>query len=260
MIPKIIHYCWMSENPYPEKIQKCLNSWKKHLPDYEIWLWDTKRFDIESSVWVKEAFEAHKYAFCADYIRCHALYHYGGIYLDSDVEVLKSYDNLLSLPYFLGLESAGYFEAATMGSKKGNPLFGMLLKHYENRHFFNINGEPDIVIMPHIMMNVIQSHYKLTVINRIEDFDYSPDVLSVFPYEYFSPIDTRGKRYILRQTENTYSIHHFVSAWVSWQVKLLIWLFGNTKIMLKVKSVLSYLQKNLYKKPRNLIRQYIKQF
>ena len=88
MIPKIIHFCWMSGDPYPEKIQKCIDSWKKILPDYEFWLWDSNRFDMESSVWVKEAFAARKYAFCADYIRCFALYTYGGIYLDSDVEVL----------------------------------------------------------------------------------------------------------------------------------------------------------------------------
>ena len=90
MIPKIIHFCWMSGDAYPEKIKKCIESWKQKLPDYEIWLWDTNRFDINQSIWVKEAFEAKRYAFCADYIRCYALYNYGGVYLDSDVEVLKS--------------------------------------------------------------------------------------------------------------------------------------------------------------------------
>ena len=92
MIPKRIHLCWLSGDPYPAKIGKCLASWKKHLPDYEVVLWDTKRFDLESSPWVKQAFEAKKYAFAADYIRFYALYNYGGIYLDSDVEVLRSFD------------------------------------------------------------------------------------------------------------------------------------------------------------------------
>lgn len=255
MIPKIIHFCWMSGDPYPEEIQKCIDSWHKILPDYEFWLWDSNRFDMESSVWVKEAYAARKYAFCADYIRCFALYTYGGIYLDSDVEVLKSFNDLLHLPYFIGMESAGHFEAATMGSEKGHPLFGKMLEHYKDRHFLDKNGEPDIVIIPKIMTEIARTDFRLVPIERIEDFDYSPDVISVFPYDYFSPIDTRGKRYVLRQTINTYSIHHFASAWVSWQIKLLVWLFGNTKTMLRVKSALSFLQKNLYKKTAAYIRQ-----
>ncbi len=254
MIPKIIHYCWMSEDPYPEEIQKCIDSWRKILPDYEFWLWDSNRFDMNSSVWVKEAFAARKYAFCADYIRCYALYTYGGIYLDSDVEVLKSFNDLLHLPYFIGMESVGYFEAATMGCEKGFKLFDKMLEHYKGRHFFDENGEPDIVIIPKVMMKIAQTDYRLVQIDNIEIFDYSSDVISVFPYDYFSPIDTRGKRHVLRQTIHTYSIHHFASAWVSWQVKLLVWLFGNTKTMLNVKSALSFLQKNLYKKPKKFIR------
>ena len=106
MIPKIIHLCWLSGDPYPPKIAKCLETWKKHLADYEIILWDTNRFDLNSSIWVRQAFEKKKYAFAADFIRFYALYHFGGIYLDSDVEVLKSFDDLLDLPYFMGVEKA----------------------------------------------------------------------------------------------------------------------------------------------------------
>lgn len=89
MIPKVIHFCWLSCDKYPSKIRYCINSWKEKLPDYEIRLWDLSRFDIDSSVWCKEAFEMKKYAFAADYIRCYALYKEGGIYLDSDVELLR---------------------------------------------------------------------------------------------------------------------------------------------------------------------------
>lgn len=134
MIPKIIHLCWLSGDAYPPLIQKCINSWKTVLPDYEIWLWDGKRFDINSSIWVKEAFSVKKYAFAADYIRCYALYHFGGIYLDSDVEVIKSFDDLLHLPYFVGKEQAGGFEAATMGFEKGHPFFKHMLDYYDGRH------------------------------------------------------------------------------------------------------------------------------
>ena len=106
MIPKIIHLCWLSGDPYPPKIAKCLKTWEKFLPDYEVVLWDTQRFDLNSSLWVKQAFEKKKYAFAADYIRFYALFHIGGIYLDSDVEVLKSFDDLLDLPYFIGAEKS----------------------------------------------------------------------------------------------------------------------------------------------------------
>ena len=95
MIPKVIHYCWLSGDPYPSLIKECLETWKKYLGDYEIWLWDRERFDIESTVWTKEAFECKKYAFAADYIRLYALCNYGEIYLDYDVTVYKSLDDIL---------------------------------------------------------------------------------------------------------------------------------------------------------------------
>ena len=130
----------MSGNPYPTDIKKCIDSWKKILPDYEIKLWDTNSFDINSSIWVKEAFEQKKYAFCADYIRLYALFNYGGIYLDSDVEVIKSYNNLLDLPYFMGFESTNVIEAATIATEKNNPFIKECLDYYKDRHFI-VNGK-----------------------------------------------------------------------------------------------------------------------
>lgn len=237
MIPKIIHFCWLSGDAYPEKIQRCIDSWKKYLPDYEIWLWDTNRFDINSSVWVKEAYENKKYAFCADYIRAFALYNYGGIYLDSDVEVIKSYDELLSLPYFLGYESAGYIEAATMGFEKGNVIIKEILDHYKDRHFVKNDGEFDIVIMP-IVIRDVTAKYTKKILQKIQDFDNNPSVLNVFPNDWFSPIDSTGKRYVLKQTSNTFSIHHFVSAWVDPKVMLLVKIFGlNSPTRLKIQRI-----------------------
>lgn len=244
MIPKIIHFCWLSGDPYPAKIKKCIDSWKKYLPDYQIWLWDAHRFDVNSSIWVKEAFENKKYAFAADYIRFYALYYYGGIYLDSDVEVIKSYDDLLQLPYFLGYEYSGCIEAATMGAEKGNVIFKKMLDYYENRHFIKENGEQDIIIVPKIFMDIIyQSNISCITIRNISEFQRNNNKLYVFTNDYFSPIVTKGYRYTLKCTSNTYSIHHFVSAWVSWQVKLLVFLFGYTPIMLKIKRILSSIKK-----------------
>ena len=117
MIPKVIHYCWLSGDPIPEKLQRCMDSWKKFLPDYEFVLWDLERFDIKTSQWVKEAFEARKYAFAADYIRLYAVYNYGGVYMDMDVEVVRPFDDLLASPYILGLESEKGVEAGVFGAE-----------------------------------------------------------------------------------------------------------------------------------------------
>ena len=216
----------MSGDPFPADIQKCIDSWKRILPDYEIWLWDTKRFDLSTSVWVTEAYDKKKYAFCADYIRMYALFNYGGVYLDSDVEVLRSFNDLLTLPYFIGYESKQYFEAAVIGAEKGNPFIGDVLAYYKDRHFVKENGSLDIQIMPEVMMNVTNSKWKRVLINEISDFINDPTIINVFPYDWFSPIDSTGKRYVLRVSKNTYCIHHFASAWVDWRVKLLVKIFG----------------------------------
>ena len=146
MIPKIIHLCWLSGDPYPMEIQKCLDSWKRHLPDYEICLWDTKRFDIHSTPWTEQAFAARKYAFAADYIRLYALYNYGGIYLDSDVLVYKNFDALLSLPYFIGEDYDGAFEAAVIGAEKHLPFVKHLLDYYDGRNFVREDGTYETVM------------------------------------------------------------------------------------------------------------------
>ena len=252
MIPKIIHFCWLSGDPYPKKIQQCIDSWKRHLPDYEIWLWDVNRFDINSSIWVKEAFEHKKYAFCADYIRAFALYNYGGIYLDSDVEVVKSYNDLLDLPYFVGYESSGNIEAATMGFEKGNDIMKQILNHYENLHFVKSNGEYDVVIMPLIIKSAIEA-YEIKEIKSKHEFEYDSKVLNIFPYDWFSPIDSTGKRFVLRATENTYSIHHFVSAWVDPKVMFLVKVFGfNSPTRYRIQKIAKWIRENIVKKIKNI--------
>lgn len=145
MIPKIIHYCWLSDDPYPEKIQHCIDSWKRALPDYEFVLWDRKRFDLESMIWCKQAYDCKKYAFASDYIRMYAVYNYGGIYLDSDVEVLKSFNDLLDLPYFICEEVfQGFVEVAAFGAEKGTKWVGECMHFYDGRKYVeddkHVNG------------------------------------------------------------------------------------------------------------------------
>lgn len=216
-IPKIVHYCWLSGDPYPELVQRCMQSWKEKLPDYEFMLWDMNRFDIHSVPWVEQACAAKKWAFAADYIRLYALYNYGGIYLDSDVEVLKSFDDLLELPYFFGrehyfdmIDASNTIEAATMGCEKGNPVIKACLDFYKGRNFVKPNGEHDMLILPYAMALVF-SRYTLKDIEGIEDFDSDSKKICLFPMDYFSPKNTRTLE--VDATKNTYSVHHFNGSW-----------------------------------------------
>lgn len=219
MIPKIIHFCWLSDDPYPEQIQRCIDSWSERLPGYEIRKWDFKRFPKEKSVWVKEAFEQKKYAFAADYIRNYALYHEGGIYLDSDVEVLQDFDSLLHLPYFFGYENgSGCIEAAVMGSEPGNPIFGKMLNYYEGRHFVNPDGSLETLPLPQLKAKILADDYTIKDIERIEDFDFSPSVISVLPFDYFSPIHIEHRE--LQSTDRTITIHRFAASWAPWHKKM----------------------------------------
>ena len=223
MIPKIIHYCWLGNDPYPEKIQRCIDSWSKYLPDYEFVLWNKERFDIHSVPWVEQAYEAKKYALAADYIHAYALANYGGIYLDSDVEVLKSFDDLLDLPYFMGTERyalSGTIEAAVVGAVPHHPFYEKLLAHYDGREFIkkrklrNEKQEYDMLPLPQVFKEVIaELGLKEKHIDGIDAFDRDEKTLCIFPVDYFSPKDNRTQR--INKTKRTYAIHHFAGSWNS---------------------------------------------
>ena len=202
-IPKIIHFCWLSKDPYPELVQRCIQSWKEKLPDYELMLWDMNRFDIHSVPWVEQACSVKKWAFAADYIRLYALYNYGGIYLDSDVEVLKSFDDLLDRPYFFGkehtpdrIENQNSIEAATMGAEKELPFIKTAMSFYEKNEFCGKNGFLNTTTLPTILARTLKNH-----------------PMDVLPMDFFSPKNTRTLE--LQITKNTYSIHHFNGSWHS---------------------------------------------
>lgn len=208
-IPKIIHFCWLSGDPYPESIKNCLDSWKENLPDYEFKLWSKDTFDINSVQWVKEAFECKKYAFAADYIRFWALYNYGGIYLDSDIEVVKDYDRFLNHHSFMGYEYLGIPEAATIGAEPGMPWIKECLDYYEGKSFFNEDGSIRIDAVPYLIRLVLKEHYNHDFRENGNVQDYGD--LVMYPYQYFSP-----KNYYtdaIESNEFTVSIHRFASAW-----------------------------------------------
>lgn len=217
MIPKVIHYCWFSEGEKPEKIQMCIASWKKYLPDYEIKCWNYKNFPKGKSQWVDEAVEAKKFAFAADYIRCYSLYTEGGIYLDSDVEVLKSFDPLIKYPYFIGKENDGAWEAAVMGSEKGMTLYKEMLKYYDSRKFNN-NGKLDIRPMPGILNEIGLKFYNVTDISDEAEFAFESKDLQILPFDFFSPKSYKTGE--MNITSRTYSIHHFTASWHGKKEKL----------------------------------------
>ncbi len=199
-IPRRIHYCWLSDDPVPDELKRNIVGWKKLLPDYEFVKWDLKRFNKESSVWVKEAIEEKKYAFASDYIRLFAVYHYGGIYLDMDVEVKKSFDELLEEPYMLAYESPNEnrIEAGCFGAEQHDPFIKACLDHYEDRHFIGKNGILDIQPLSKVMFDILKE-------NNMN--------IRLYSWEFFTAksfatgIESPG--------ENTYAIHHFAGSWKS---------------------------------------------
>lgn len=223
MIPKIIHYCWLSNDPLPPKLQACIDSWSVHCPDYEIRLWNFDRLGSECPLWVRQAFDARKYAFAADWVRAYALYHFGGIYLDSDVELLGSFDKFLHQPYMLGRESGGpTVEAAVMGAEAGHPFFKALLEYYDGRSFVKADGTLDTLPLPVIINNVCQDRFRFVDIDSPAQFADAEGTLCVLPGEYFSPIHLQNMK--LTVTPRTVSIHHFAGSWMPahyrWKKKL----------------------------------------
>lgn len=210
MIPKIIHYCWFGGKPLNEKAQMCVESWKKILPDYEIRRWDESNFDFNCCEYVKQAYEAGKWAFVADYFRFWALYNYGGIYFDSDVEVVKSFDEFLSLDFFTGYETQETLEAAVIGAAKGNSICKKMLDHF-HRNTFLVDGKPNLEPLPALFTKVV-----------VEEFDFKKNYKktiqlknnsTIYPVDYFSPMDCLTFK--VKATKNTHCIHRFTNSWRS---------------------------------------------
>lgn len=165
MIPKIIHYCWLSKDEYPQSVIGCINSWEKLFPDYEIKLWDANSFDFNSIPYVKEAFDHKQWAFVSDYIRLYALYTEGRVYLDSDVQAYKRFDEWHKYDLFTGIETwnkqhDGFrIEAAILGARSGNQMIRECMKYYESTPFINEDGTMNRTPAPEIITPVFMKHY-----------------------------------------------------------------------------------------------------
>lgn len=232
MIPKIIHYCWLSDDPIPDDLKKYVDGWREKLPEYEFIKWDFSRFDKDSSAWVKEAFELKKYAFACDYIRIYAVYNYGGIYMDMDMEVLRCFDDLLNKSTMFAYERPDHtwIEAGCFGAEKHNKFLKCCLDRYEGRHFIRQDRTMDILPLPRVMDEVARN-------NKI--------VIEAYPWSYFTAksYDTGTEC----PTAETYTIHHFAGSWKSDSEKNIYKKSMKLKEMPFIGKVCSFVYKNVAK-------------
>ncbi len=205
-IPKIIHFCWLSDDPFPEDIQKCIDSWARIMPDYKVKHWNTSNFDVNYMPYAAEAWEKRKYAFVSDIVRLYALYNEGGIYLDSDIEVFRRFDDLLDNKAFTGFESGNRIGPWLIASEKGNPLIKELLDYYIGRHFFDGNGNVDMTPNT-VPVTRILIEYGLKPQNVIQHLQS----ITVYPEEFFCPKNPWTNK--ITMTNNTYAMHYFAGAW-----------------------------------------------
>lgn len=210
MIPKVIHYCWFGGNPLPEDALKCIESWKKYCPDFDIKRWDESNYDVCSNAYIKEAYEAKKWAFVSDFARLDIVYNNGGVYLDTDVEIVKPLDEaLLSDDCFLAIEQPSHLinTGLGFGAVKGNATIKEMLGEYDGVKF---RMAKDIYDQTPCPTRNTRPFLKYGFKRSID----SPAFLGgarIYPPEYFCPFERKINR--LEITENTYSVHQYTGSW-----------------------------------------------
>lgn len=227
MIPKVIHYCWFGGNPLPELAVKCIESWKKFFPDYKIIEWNENNWDIHCCDYVREAYEEKKWAFVADYARFDIIYKNGGLYFDTDVEVIASMDDIIEQGPFLGLEEGkiqSFMEATNnrgqinpglgMGAPAGLQLYKEILDRYQTRHF-KCGNNIDLTTVVQFVTDIIAAH-GVSIKNEL---GYCEEI-AIYPVDYFCPMEyVTGE---INITSNTRTIHHYTASWISPTVKKII--------------------------------------
>lgn len=232
MIPKILHACWFGGKPIPEEAQKYIDTWKKYNPEYEIKIWNEQTFDITSNQYAYEAYQNRKFAFVTDYVRLKVLYDFGGIYMDTDVEVLKPLDDLLQYPAFSGFEGPNRIPTGTMGAEKHNKWIRLLLDYYDDKHFVLEDGNLDLTTNVKTITDITVANYPIILNNTMQSFD---DFV-MLPFDYLCAKDLVDG--VVKKTKNTYTVHHFAGSWTSLKkrfIKLLLSVFGYRFVQFFVK-------------------------
>jgi len=234
MIPKIIHYCWFGEGALPDSMKKCIASWRQFFPDYEIKEWNESNFDVNIMPYTQEAYKVKKYAFVSDVARFWILYKEGGIYFDTDVEVISSFDDILVNGAFMGVESLCKTGEAPnvnpglgLGAEAGNKVLKSIFEYYKTLHFLNKNGEKNPGTVVTHTTQVLSEQYGLKSSNEIQ----SLNGVTIYPMDYFCPLDDLTG--VLKTTENTRSIHWFAKTWTDQP----LWYFRITRVLHRIFGV-----------------------
>lgn len=204
MIPKKIHYCWFGRGELTVKAKKCIQSWKKYCPDYEIIEWNEDNFDVHQNEYTKKVYTEKKYAFLSDYARLKVVYEHGGVYLDVDVELVKSLDDLLENDAFFGFETKEFINTGVgFGAKQGSTAVKTLLEEYNQL----LDGTKDVIGCPKLNTEGLIK-LGLERNGQLQKLDEC----TVYPAEYFNPYDDPTGR--LNKTKNTHSIHWYAKSWM----------------------------------------------
>lgn len=214
MIPKVINYCWFGGTALPDLALKCIQSWKKYMPDYEIKEWNESNFDVNMISYTKEAYEAKKYAFVSDFARFWILYHYGGVYFDTDVEVIRNMDSIIDCGAFLGCEKPMRGNAPKVApglgaaAEKGHPFYKRMLDFYSTLHFLTPDGALNTTTIVEYTTEMLRESGScdFSVISQCEG-------ITIYPFDYFCPKDYLSGKIVL--TENSHTIHHYSASWKS---------------------------------------------
>lgn len=215
MIPSLIHYCWFGGKPLPRSAIKCINSWKEFFPDYEIKEWNESNYDVRKIPYIAEAYDAKKYAFVSDYARFDILYNYGGLYFDTDVEVIKSYDDILARGAFMGCEVNGDQSSGRrilvnpglgLASDARNPLYKEILEYYKKQSFLNSDGSLNTMTVVTRTTEILKKHG----LKNNCGFQTIEGIV-IYPKDYFNPRNNNTG--VLEKTDETHSIHWYAQSW-----------------------------------------------
>ena len=208
VIPKIIHFCWFGGGEKSKDVLEYIKTWQQLSPDYKIMEWHEKTYSIENSIpYVKEAYSSKKWAFVSDYVRLYALYNYGGIYLDTDVQILKSFDDLLKNEVFFGFESKDYLCTAVMGACSKHWFVKEFLDSYKERHFIKEDGTLDTVTTNVVVLTKLLCQHGLVLNGKVQNISE----IKIYPQKYFS--DNSLINLFNKYKKSSYAYHHYSASW-----------------------------------------------
>lgn len=222
MIPKTIHYCWFGNKPIPTEYDRYIESWRKFMPEYEIQCWNESNFDVNSIPFTKEAYSVGKFAYVSDYARLRILYEHGGVYFDTDVEVISSIDDILSNGGFLAFEKNSTAKSGEIlnvnpglgfACKAGNQIIREALDFYESHHFIYPDGHTEQITIVKIVTDILKLHG----LSR-SDIPTTIEGITIYPWDYFCPIEFLSSKMDI--SGNTRTIHHYSASWMSWTDRL----------------------------------------